>query len=166
MRGKNQGFSLLELLIALLVFSIGLLGLAGLLVVSVKTNQSAYLRSQASFLAQSMADRMRNNSMGTYANAYNGSVPGGTNQTCPCTPAQLAARDLFMWSQELASFLPNATGTINCARSSAVVIPANDKRRPPYDGVCTINLSWSEATLDRNAGPAPQLQTFTWVFQP
>jgi type IV pilus assembly protein PilV len=167
MRGKNKGFSLLELLIALLVFSIGLLGLAGLLVVSVKTNQSAYLRSQASFLSQSMADRMRNNIMGVWTNAYNSAIPGGATTTCPCTPAQLATRDLFMWSQELASFLPNATGNINCVRSSAVAVPNNDRRRPPYDGVCTLTLNWSEATLDREAaGGAPQLQTFTWVFQP
>ena len=47
----RRGFTLLEVLIALLVFSLGLLGLAGLMVVSVKTNQSAYLRTQASFLA-------------------------------------------------------------------------------------------------------------------
>ncbi len=52
---------MLEVLIALLVFSLGLLGMAGLLIVSVKTNHSAYLRTQASFLAQSMADRMRAN---------------------------------------------------------------------------------------------------------
>jgi len=54
----SRGFTLLEVLIALLIFSLGMLGLAGLMVVSVKTNQSAYQRTQASFLAQSMADRI------------------------------------------------------------------------------------------------------------
>ena len=61
MTTRHRGFTLLEVLIALLVFSLGLLGMAGLLIVSVKTNHSAYLRTQASFLAQSMADRMRSN---------------------------------------------------------------------------------------------------------
>lgn len=169
MRGKNKGFSLLELLIALLVFSMGLLGLAGLLVVSVKTNQSAYLRSQASFLAQGMADRMRNNIIGVWANNYNSAIPGGSTQTCPCNVPQLAQRDLFMWSQELANFLPNAVGNINCARSSGVSVPQTE-RRPPYDGVCTITLSWSESSVDRDqsatAGTAAQVQTFVWAFQP
>lgn len=169
MRGKNKGFSLLELLIALLVFSIGLLGLAGLLVISVKTNQSAYLRSQASFLAQGMADRMRNNIIGVWGNNYNSAIPGGTNAACPCNVGQLAQRDLFMWSQELANFLPNATGNIACGRSSGVNVP-QPVRRPPYDGFCTITLSWSESSLDRNetvtTGTAAQTQTFVWAFQP
>ncbi len=50
MTTRHRGFTLLEVLIALLVFSLGLLGMAGLLIVSVKTNHSAYLRTQASFL--------------------------------------------------------------------------------------------------------------------
>ena len=48
---RPRGFTILEVLIALLVFSLGLLGMAGLLVISVKTNHSAYLRTQASFMA-------------------------------------------------------------------------------------------------------------------
>ena len=58
---NTNGFTLLEVLIALLIFSLGLLGMAGLLVVSVQTNHSAFLRSQATFLSQSIADRMRAN---------------------------------------------------------------------------------------------------------
>ena len=43
----SGGFTLLEVLVAVLIFSLGLVGLAGLMVISVKTNQSAYLRTQA-----------------------------------------------------------------------------------------------------------------------
>ncbi len=77
---RRNGFTLLEVLIALLVFSFGLLGMAGLLAVSVQTNHSAYLRTQATFLAQGMADRMRANNLGLWnngsatASAYDGTT--------------------------------------------------------------------------------------------
>ena len=78
----QRGFTLIEVMIALLIFSLGLMGMAGLMVLSVKTNQSSYLRTQASFLAQSMADRMRAN-MGQI-NAYNGTYDATTTGTDPC----------------------------------------------------------------------------------
>ena len=77
MRHTN-GFTLLEVLIALLIFSLGLMGLAGLLVVSVQTNHSAYLRTQASFLAQTMADRMRANILGVWNSNYAGTFDSTT----------------------------------------------------------------------------------------
>src|SRR5664280_455779 len=58
---KNSGFTLLEVLIAMLVLAVGLLGLAGLQATSLRNNQSAYNRSQATQLAYDLADRMRNN---------------------------------------------------------------------------------------------------------
>ncbi|MDE1962228.1 MAG: type IV pilus modification protein PilV, partial [Xanthomonadaceae bacterium] len=72
-KSPSHGFTLLEVLIALLIFSLGVLGMAGLLAVSVRTNHSAYLRTQATFLAQSMADRMRANaSWALWTDLYNG----------------------------------------------------------------------------------------------
>ena len=57
----NQGFTLIEVLVAVLVFSFGLLGIAGMMTISVKSNHNGYLRSQANFLAENMVDRMRAN---------------------------------------------------------------------------------------------------------
>ncbi|MCQ4163779.1 type IV pilus modification protein PilV [Tahibacter harae] len=162
-RSKNRGFSLLEVLIALMIFSVGLLGLAGLMVVSVKTNNGAYQRTQAAFLAQSMVDRMRANSMGVWGGNYNATVPGGSNPTCPCTVAQLAQRDLYWWGQELTNFLPNPAATVRCVNNNNVGV--NDRRRPPYNGTCTMTITWTEGSLDR-AATGPGSQTFTWVFQP
>ena len=79
---KSRGFTLLEVLIALLVFSLGLLGLAGLMIMSVKTNHSAYLRTQATFLAESMADRMRADPMAIWASSYNGNYPATASDPC------------------------------------------------------------------------------------
>ncbi len=57
----NTGFTLIEVLIAMLVLAVGLLGLAGLQATSLRNNQSAYNRSQATQLAYDLADRMRAN---------------------------------------------------------------------------------------------------------
>lgn len=171
---NHRGFTLIEVLIALLIFSLALMGMAGLMVLSVKTNQSAYLRTQASFLAQSMADRVRAN-IGL-VNSYNGTYNAGTAGADPCasgaacSPAQMVARDRALWSAQLVASLPNPTATINCAGAplgGAVHLGAS-----PYNGLCTFTIQWDEATLVRgqqSAAPTAataDLQTFAWVFQP
>ena len=167
---RTRGFTLLEVLIALLVFSLGLVGMAGLMVVSVRTNHSAYMRSQANFIAQGMADRMRANLPGVWANSYNsaaypltGAVP---NCSTGCTPADLATRDQILWSNQLTTFLPNSAASIACVLGVAVpagVVTAD--LRPPYSGVCTMSITWDESPLDMNAASNTR-QTFAWVFQP
>lgn len=164
-----RGFSLLEVLIAVLIFSLGLLGLAALLVLSVKTNHSAYLRTQASFLAQSMADRMRANSRSIWAGDYNDDAYPVTatapacDDSAPCSFSSTATRDKAIWSAQLQDSLPAAAGKIACERNSSITV-TNFAGRPPYDGLCTITLSWSESSLE--AGGSASTQTFVWKFQP
>lgn len=164
-----RGFTLLEVLIALLIFSLGLLGLAGLMVVSVKTNQSAYQRTQASFLAQSMADRMRANIavIDEYEQTYDGTAGGDSiclDSACP--PVQQAQNDRLIWSRQLDQFLPNATATIECDGAS-LGLPAT-AGAATYDGLCTFIIQWTEQRLERTDDPAEMTepQTFAWVFQP
>ena len=166
---RARGFTLLEVLIALLIFSLGLLGLAGLMVVSVKTNQSAYLRTQASFLAQSMADRMRANT--AVINDYNGDydIDSAGESICTdtaCAPAQLVESDRLVWSQQLVDFLPNANANILCDGDS-LGSPAT-AGAATYDGLCTFVINWSETRLERtdDVDEMTQQQTFAWVFQP
>jgi type IV pilus assembly protein PilV len=162
---RQRGFTLLEVLISILVFSIGLLGVAGLLVMSVRTNHSAFLRTQASFLAESMAERMRTN-LG-YVDQYNGTYDSSTVgaascSSASCTPTQLAAHDRAVWSQQLVEHLPAPTAEIDC-----------DDRPPdpgaagtqPYAGLCRMTITWTEADLSQSGG-TPATQTFAWVFQP
>jgi type IV pilus assembly protein PilV len=174
MINRHRGFTLLEVLIALLVFSLGLLGMAGLLIVSVKTNHSAYLRTQASFLAQSMADRMRANMPQVWVSAYDTSYPSGDTDPCPggaaCSRASIATRDKAVWSTQLGDQLPNAAATIACVPTPGVTVTAQDQQNgAPYAGLCTISIVWNESNLDRDttgANTNPVQQTFSWVFQP
>lgn len=168
-RSSPRGFTLLEVLIALLVFSLGLLGVAGLMVISVKTNNSAYLRTQASFLAQAMADRMRANTGKT--NDYNGDYDASTASPSPtctsnCNPDQIVDRDRAAWSQQLIDLMPpNVTANINCV-GSVLGTPATSGAST-YDGICTFTISWNEASLEQTGSPGlPPPQTFAWVFQP
>jgi type IV pilus assembly protein PilV len=175
---RPRGFTILEVLIALLVFSLGLLGMAGLLVISVRTNHSAYLRTQAAFMAQSMGDRMRANVPQVWAGSYDGTYTGstGTTDPCPagtpCTRANVATRDLAQFETQLGDQLPNASATILCTPDGTVAVsPSEQAGGAPYTGVCHITLSWSEATLEHAAdgspaSQAPNTETFAWTFAP
>lgn len=164
-----RGFTLLEVLIALLVFSLGLMGLAGLMVLSVKTNNSAYLRTQASFMAQSMADRMRANlgQIPAYVGNYSATtIAGDSCITASCAPLAIAARDKSIWSTQLVAMLPNPRANIACTGAS-LSTTASTSGAATYNGLCTLTIKWTEATLERTASAgAPPDQTFAWVFQP
>ena len=168
MRSKaSKGFTLIEVLIALVIFTIGLMGLAAMMVTSVKTNHSSYLRTQAGHLAQAMADRMRSN-LGQ-VNAYNGSynpligVANPCGSTAPCPPVQLVQRDLSVWLGQIRALLPNPAAQIEC---NVVTLGAGVQiGAAPYNGVCTIWLRWDESSLREGAATRDRME-FAWVFQP
>jgi type IV pilus assembly protein PilV len=175
---RRNGFTLLEVLIALLVFSFGLLGMAGLLAVSVQTNHSAYLRTQATFLAQGMADRMRANNLGLWNNGsatasaydgtYNSSSVGSTSTSClgtkSCKWSEVVARDQKIFSNQLVSFLPSPSATIACKPTGAAPTGDTLVERPPYSGQCTITIAWNEKSSEE--GASDKQASLTWVFQP
>lgn len=168
-RSHQQGISLIEVLIAVLIFSVGLLGIAGLLVVATKANHNAYMRTQVTYLAQNMADRMSANPIAVWNGNYDSAgYPLSVSQSCAtgCTPANLAVHDQGLWSRQLQTFLPNPTATISCNDSAAGYDPTNLGMRPPYGGSCTMTVTWSErgggGVNERDA----QNQSFAWVFQP
>jgi type IV pilus assembly protein PilV len=173
LKKKNEkGFTLLEVLVAVLVFSFGLLGIAGMMTISVRNNHNGYLRTQANFLAENMMDRMRANPTALWNGQYNGTAAIGTADCTlaqPCNFQQLALYDTQSWAASLAQFLPNGQGTINCVANSALstfIASANPPSvwfpAPPFDGVCTITVQWNEA--DRTSDQVAQ--TLTLVGQP
>lgn len=168
---RGRGFTLLEVLIALLIFTLGLLGMAGLLIVSVKVNHGAYLRTQASFLAQSMADRMRANTPRVWTDDYSTAYPTADADPCAgggaCSRTDIATRDRAQWSLQLRDQLPNASADIACNEDPDVSISAGDAANgAPYAGTCDLTITWSESRLDRSTDSSPQEQKFQWTFQP
>jgi type IV pilus assembly protein PilV len=176
MRSRSiRGFTLLEVLVAVLIFSLGLMGLAGLLAVSVKTNHAAYLRTQATFLAQGMADRMRANVLGLWKNSYNlpttaalafpQAAPATTCSAGSCAYSDVALRDLAIWQQQLASFLPSPTAMINCSTTQT---PTTDQMLtlPPYSGTCEMQITWGDVSNLAGKTSISEQVSFDWVFQP
>ena len=114
---RIAGFSLIEVLIALVILSIGLLGIAAMVSESLKSKDSSYYRTQALDLASEIVDRMRANRTNALASAYDaatyGTVPGtapagyckGTAN--PCTNAtDMASADMAEWQHEIGALLP------------------------------------------------------------
>ncbi len=114
------GFTLLEVLIALVIFSFGMLGLAALQTFSIRTNQSANMRSQAVVLANMALDNMRAN-RSNLASYYD---DGYASFSCTGTPATtpIATRDRQVWLQQLACQLPQARGAIAPINANEVAV--------------------------------------------
>lgn len=107
---RERGATLIEVLIAIVVLSIGLLGLAGLQVTSVQSNHSAYQRSQASLLASDLADRMRTNRTQALTNAY--VVDFQTSSSSNTVSGTRAEIDIAEWLNNLALKLPDGQGKV------------------------------------------------------
>ncbi|WP_419535091.1 type IV pilus modification protein PilV [Endozoicomonas sp.] len=123
---KNRGVGLIEVLISLLVITIGILGMAGVHSSSLQYNQSSYVQSQATFLATDMLDRIQaNNSLaksGTsyqvglndleYSQCIESSYPNNC-EAGSCNPQEMAAYDVLQWKFQLACQLPGSQGSIS-----------------------------------------------------
>jgi type IV pilus assembly protein PilV len=124
---RQRGATLIEVLIAVVVLSIGLLGLAGLQVTSVQSNHSAYQRSQASLLANDLADRMRANRTEALTNAYVADyADSSSSHTVSGTRAEI---DLAEWLNNLALKLPDGQGKVEKNGSLVTIhVRWNDNR--------------------------------------
>ena len=122
---KQRGFTLLEVMVAMLIVSIGLVGLAGLLITGSKNNQSAYHRSQASWMAYDILDRMRANRTLAQNGTYNLTV--GATPTVTGT----ALTDLTQWTTQIANALPDGRGGVNVNATLGIIevtVRWNDSR--------------------------------------
>lgn len=111
----ERGAALLEILITILVVSVGLLGVAGMQLAAVRSNHGSSLRSLAVYQAYDMAERMRANRLGVQAGDYDSLSGAGTDPGCGssgCSPANLAAFDHYEWSTANAALLPSGSGTV------------------------------------------------------
>ncbi len=123
---RETGFSLIEVLVAVLVLGFGLLGVAGLQANALRTNHSALQRSQAVMLAYFMLDAMRANKEAAVAGSYDLGTPG-TPDTPECTApteSNLITSDQARWFAALKENLGDADttcGLIACNAASCTV---------------------------------------------
>jgi type IV pilus assembly protein PilV len=148
---KQQGFSLIEVLVTMVIISFGLLGIAGVIVNSMKNNQSSYARTQASVLANDIIDRMRANrvtaegAVAPAANPYDIAI--GTAVAAGNT---VVLNDLSQWRTALAAAMPSGTGSVamDATRKVRVVVQWNDARA---SGDSTVVGAGDGATTGRTA---------------
>ena len=107
------GFTLVEVLIALIILSVGMLGIAGLYVHSMQAGRTSIFRHHAVTLAGDVADRIRANPRAAIAYSQAGANNNCVNGGVDCTPAQMAGNDVFLWDQQAADTLPNGTVTVD-----------------------------------------------------
>jgi type IV pilus assembly protein PilV len=108
-RRDAGGFTLVEVLVTMVIVSVGLLGVAALHTASLRNNLDSALRSQASSLATDICDRMRGNRAAALAGSYDIAI--GSTRTV-VTGSPLVDRDLNAWKTELARALPGGDGSI------------------------------------------------------
>lgn len=140
-RRRQNGMTLVEVLVTLVLISVGLLGVAALQLTTLRNNQEAYVRTQASILAGYILDRIRANPQGfandEYSNIdFNGTGAAGT----------ISGADLERWQAEIDRMLPggaeNAAGRLE---------------RVPGTNLITVTIRWSERedrALGEDAGTA------------
>ena len=115
--GKQTGITMIEILVALFVLAVGLLGTASLQVRSVQDTGNSNLRSVATYLATSMSDRIRANRIAMEAGTYDSMLNAAINADCigaaGCTATEMANHDKQQWLNNITQSLSTeATGTI------------------------------------------------------
>jgi type IV pilus assembly protein PilV len=168
---QARGFSMLEVLIAMLVIMIGALGIASMQLLAVTSTENARYQNVATMLGSSLAGAMQANvnfwgtppPSITVIGTTNVGGPAATSATCEgptnvCTGVVMASRDLRVWGKEVADSLPGGRAVIVCPALSS---PA----------ICTITVSWtqrnvslSNATTDGSANGNSSYQTLVSIL--
>ncbi|MET3654817.1 type IV pilus modification protein PilV [Dyella japonica] len=161
----NQGFGLIEVLVAVLVLSIGMLGVAGTLLAVSRSASSSYARQQAITRAYDIVDRMRANAATannpTSSNPYIAALTppsGAPSPDCTasaCTAQQMAAFDLWQWKTSLQTSLPSGLGSVAISQGTNSTT------------TITVNISWNDqpaqATFAGTKTTSPANATYTIV---
>ena len=127
---KQSGVTLLEVLVARRVMAIGLLGLAGLTTSSMRNNLSASHRTQATWMAYDIVDRMRANRTSAVTGAYATPMGAAANCSAAVPAGTVPVQDIAAWKNQLACALPAGNGSI--------AVDANTK-------VATVLIQWDDS---------------------
>ncbi|MBT2972124.1 MAG: type IV pilus modification protein PilV [gamma proteobacterium symbiont of Ctena orbiculata] len=169
----SRGMTLVEVLIAAVVIAVGLLGVASLQINALQSTTEAQNRSKAIDIIAALADRVWANPAPGGIAAYNNAIPvdpctvapdqplpiiercamspdGDINAVSECTPAEMAAYDLWEVNCELQSIIPGAILNISCpAPDCAQMVPI------------TVNISWQAQNRNPEVGVTAPQNTIT-----
>lgn len=149
MKRLSGGFTLLESLIAIVIFAIGFMGLAALQLKAIQVSESTHHRYLAVYLAQEMAERLSSNPSAVSSSAYFGASSQdtaclGLDSPFECTADQMAQHQLYEWQTAVTAQLPSGSAIV-CRDSS------------PSDGTPS-----STACSDLPSGDAPIAIKIWW----
>ena len=133
---RQTGMTLIEVLVALLILAIGLLGAAVIQLSALKYTDSSRMTSQASFIAYDMLDRIRANAAADYT--------WGRAERASASSASASVRDL-----DLHDFEANILGFAGASAKGSVAVSANE---------VTVSISWDD---HRATNPSDARETFT-----
>lgn len=125
---RVTGFSLIEVLVTVVIVSIGLLGIAGLQLSSLKNNDSSFLRSKSTILSNDMIDYLRANRQQAISGDYNIDLNAFSALNTPSGTPTIAETDRYRWFKQIDQNLPNAKAAINCDANA----------------VCAVRVEWDD----------------------
>ncbi|MCU8032559.1 MAG: type IV pilus modification protein PilV [Shewanella sp.] len=150
-REFQRGFSLIEVLVALVILVIGLIGIFNLHIVAKRGSFESFQQTQASYYANDMINRIKLNrtEMSKYHDTYS-SVTSSPSPSCQganlCTPSQLVLADKYEWKQaifgESEKIEDKAVGGLDTP-TGCVVVAGN---------VVTVTLAWKGISSTSDAG--------------
>ncbi len=176
----QQGFSLVEVLVAIVVLSFGLLGMVGMQAFALQSNREARLQGQAAVLARELAEMMRGNkvvgsdpsstnnfylgtfTVGNLSMGSNASYCSGANALTPCaTPADVAKAEMTDWLNRVNTELPGARVSV-CFDGA----PYDSNGMPQWtctptgaDEIAVIKIGWTRASTDRSQTGAGAIES-------
>ena len=168
----TNGFSLVEVLVALVVLTLGILGMAGLQGYSITGSYNAHLRTQATALAQDIIDRMRVNRLQAVSDAYDTSFAAAPDSgsncfglSATCSPELLANFDVREWKCNLGRYESDSVcnsfvSQINLPQGDGEITTEPDDARPGQVLV-TVTVRWSE--VDGAVGDTHQVILTTYL---
>jgi type IV pilus assembly protein PilV len=149
--GRQQGFSLIEVLVALTIISIGLLGIVGLQTHTQKVSSNAYYQTQSIIITHDMAEKIHANPIASYQKQYHLKQPlrsANCHKQTGCSPYSMAKNDLFEWHEIINQQLPQGAGVVcidSTPNDGKPNVPACDNQGAYY----AIKLWWYDSSVNK-----------------
>ena len=166
LRPQSKGFTLIEVLIAMTIVAIGLLGQMQMQIETISTNKIALYKAQSAYLASELVDRMRLNIPGVDNGLYDDistiddpddpdddyATNACITSTDGCTVEEIAGQDIFEWVESIKAVIPSGTATVN--RLDAITDQA----------AFEIIVSWQGKYTHTSSTDAQEYNSFTMQF--